>query len=115
MVALCLDSLERFFSDLSPLFREIVVFEGQVNPAYPSPSLPALSAAMRSFLADLHNRGVVRFVPLEQQGLDLPPSAWKDMTHVGPEGRRLYTQAFARFLSLNPPALPARAPSAPDR
>lgn len=115
MVSLCLDSLDRFFTGLSPLFREIVVFEGQVNPAYSSPTLPALSASMRSLLADLHRRRILRFVPLEEQALDLPPSAWKDMTHVGPEGRRLYTQTFARFLSLNSPALPDPAPSAPGR
>ena len=43
-----------------------------------------------------------RYVPFAEQQLDLPDSAWLDMTHVNETGRVLYTAMFARILSERP-------------
>ena len=102
MVMLCLESLRRFFQEMSGHCRQIVVFEARVNPAYPAPSYPALSADMRQFLQEQQARGLIRYVPFAEQQLDLPDSAWLDMTHVNETGRVLYTAMFARILSERP-------------
>lgn len=105
MVALCEEALARFFADLAGRCREIVVLEGQVNPAYPGGELADLSREARDLLQRLHRQGTVRFVPREEQVLDLPEDLWRDMTHVGPEGRRRLTEAFARALAKPAPAI----------
>ena len=103
MVALCQQSLARFFADMSGRCRQIVVLEGQVNPAYPGRELAELSHDMREFLARQEQQGTVRFVPRAEQALDLPEDLWRDMTHVGQEGRQRLTEAFARALAAPPP------------
>ena len=110
MVALCQQSLARFFADMSGRCRQIVVFEGRVNPAYPGGEIAELSRDMREFLARQERQGTVRFVPRAEQALDLPEDLWRDMTHVGPEGRQRLTEAFARALAAPPPPPEIRAP-----
>jgi hypothetical protein len=109
MVELCQRALARFFADMSGCCRQIVVLEGQVNPTYPGGELAALSREARDFLLRQQRLGAVRFVPRETQGLELPEDLWRDMTHVGPEGRRRLTEAFARALA-DPPAAESPAP-----
>ena len=38
--------------------------------------------------------------------VDLPEALWRDMTHVGPEGRQRLTEAFGHALAETPPAAP---------
>ena len=103
MVALCQQALARFFADMAGRCRQIVVFEGRVNPAYPANTLAALSRETRDFLMSQQRQGVLRYVPLEEQDLALPADLWRDMTHVGPEGRQRLTETFARLLAPPPP------------
>lgn len=102
MVALCRRALEIFFEEMSGRCLEIVVFEGRVNPTYPSEDLETLHAETRAFLLRQQQKGFIRFVPIEEQALDLPVSLWRDMTHVNAEGRRKYTEMFARILAEPP-------------
>jgi len=104
MVALCQDALAGFFQDMSGRCREIIVFEGRVNPAYPSGNLEAMSKQMRDFLLKQEQLGMIRYVPLDEQNLKLPESFWKDMTHVNPKGRKRMTDMFARILTAPSPA-----------
>ena len=106
MTALCQQALARFFADMSGRCRQIVVFEGRVNPAYPAENLGALSGAARDFLIRQQAQGTVSFIPLAEQDLDLPEALWRDMTHVGPEGRQRLTEAFGHALAETPPAAP---------
>ena len=106
MVALCQRALARFFADMSGRCDEIVVLEGQVNPAYPGEELAELSRESRDFLLGQQRQGVLRFVPREEQALDLPADLWRDMTHVGPDGRRRLTETFARVLAERPSPQP---------
>lgn len=99
MVELCLSALDRFFSDLSGQLHEIVVFEGQVNPAYPAQEqLAQLSTRMHAFLLKQQELGRITYVTRAQQGLDIPASDWRDMTHVTSDGRTLLTEMFVRHL-----------------
>ncbi|MGD9612455.1 MAG: hypothetical protein AB7V22_06085 [Kiritimatiellia bacterium] len=103
MVELGQRALARFFADMAGRCRQIVVFEGRVSPAYPGGELADLSREARDFLIRQQAQGTLRFIPLEEQGLDLPEGLWRDLTHVGPEGRRRLTEAFARALAESPP------------
>lgn len=106
MVVLCQRALARFFADMSGRCREIVVLEGQVNPTYPGEELAELSRESRDFLFGQQGLGVLRFIPREEQALELPEDLWRDMTHVGPDGRQRLTETFARVLAERPPLQP---------
>ena len=103
MVDLCKKSLDRFFREMAGRCKQIIVFEGRVNPAYPSGTLEAMSTQMRDFLLKQEQLGHIRYVPLSEQNLELPAAFWKDMTHVNPEGRKLMTEMFSRILMPPPP------------
>ena len=105
MVRLCREALRRFLKAMSGRCRQIVVFEGQVNPAYPASTYPALSADMHRFLLEQQALGYIRYVPVAEQQIDLPAEAWRDMTHLNDAGRSLYTAMFARILR-EPPSAP---------
>lgn len=107
MVAWCQRALDRFFAEMSGRCRRIVVFEGRVSPAYPAENLKTGSKETQEFLLRQQRLGRIRYVPIEEQALDLPSSLWKDMTHVNDAGRRRLTDMFARVLSETP-----RAPAA---
>ena len=102
MVALCRRALGNFFEEMSGHCLEIVVFEGRVNSTHPSEDFEPLQAETREFLLRQQQKGYIRFVPIEEQTLDLPESFWRDMTHVNAEGRRKYTEMFARILAEPP-------------
>ena len=102
MVDLCLQSLTRFFQDMSERSQQIIVFEGQVNSEYPSKNRAKLNKQARDFFFQQEQRGLIRYVPLEEQDIPLTRSAWKDMTHVSESGKTLFTEMFGRVL--NPPS-----------
>ena len=99
MVDWCQRALERFFAEMSGRCREIVVFEGRIRPTYSAIQIEGLSRSTRDFLFDQQRKGFIRFVPLEEQALDLPEARWRDHTHVDAAGRRMYTEMFARVLA----------------
>lgn len=103
MVAWCQRALARFFAEMSRNCREIVVFEGRVSPAYPSADLEALSRETRDFLLRQQQEGFIRYVPIEEQAVDLPEALWRDKTHVTAIGREKLTALFGRVLSEAPP------------
>lgn len=99
MVELCLASLDLFFADMADRCREIVVFEGRLNPARPGTEAAAdLDQRTRAFFERQQELGRLRFIAREEQQLDLPEEYWADNTHVTPAGRRLLTEMMARFL-----------------
>ncbi len=104
MVAFSQRALERFFAEMSGKCREIVVFEGRVSPAYRSANLEALSKETKDFLLRQQHLGLIRYVPIEEQALDLPEHLWRDNTHVTAIGREQLTAMFARVLSSPPPS-----------
>ncbi len=99
MVAVCKGALAGFFQEMSGRCKQIIVFEGRVNPAYPSGNLNEMSRQMHEFLLAQERQGTIRYVQLDEQNIDLPESFWKDMTHVNPDGRRIMTDMFARILT----------------
>lgn len=104
MVAWCQRALDRFFTEMSGRCRQIIVFEGHLNPTYPGKSNEEIFRETRRFLLRQQRLGRIRFVPLAEQNLDLEdPSLWIDHSHVNDDGRRLLTDLFARFLAETPP------------
>ena len=104
MIELCLNSLAGFLSEMAAQTTKIIVLEGRVNPAYPSKQIFALSQKMRDFLFTQQQLGHIRYIPVEEQNLDIPNSAWRDMTHVNSVGRELYTDMLIRILQPNLPS-----------
>lgn len=103
MVDVALRSLDKFFEEVSGRVRKIVVFEGQVNPAYPAQErLAVMSAQMNKFLLKQQELGRITYITREQQGLDIPASEWRDMTHVTSDGRTRLTEMFVRQLCESP-------------
>ena len=98
MVALCLQALAGFLSEMSSRTAEIIVLEGRVNPDYRTKELTVLSQQLRKFLLAQQQLGHIRYVSLDEQNLDIPDSAWKDMTHVNSAGRELFTDMLIRLL-----------------
>ena len=112
MVQLCYRALARFLADMASKCRQITVLEGRVNPTYPSPEFAPLAAEVRQFLAQQQQLGHIRFIPLEEQEVDLPVSVWRDMTHVNAIGRKRLTRLFAHCLAAasEPSAVPITTP-----
>jgi len=116
MVDLCKASLHRFFKEMSGRCRQITVFEGRVNPAYPSGNLDAMTLEMHEFLLQEEELGHIRYIQLAEQEMVLPDTAWRDMTHVSPIGRTIYTEMFARVLGeKSPPQSGDSLPSTPSQ
>lgn len=112
MVHLCYRAFARFLADMASKCRQITVLEGRVNPTYPSPEFAPLALDVRQFLAQQQQLGHIRFIPIEEQHIDLPVSVWRDMTHVNAIGRTRLTRLFAQCLATasNPPPRPITPP-----
>lgn len=98
MVEYSLRLLNGFFARMAPRFVEIVVVEGQVNPAYPGGEVAALNARAREAAAQVESAGLIRYQPVSKQTPAIAPEDWLDMAHVNDQGRARYTEIFARAL-----------------
>ena len=115
MVALCRRALGNIFEEMSGHCSEIVVFEGRVNSTHPSEDFEPLQAETREFLLRQQQQGFIRFVPIEEQALNLQESLWRDVTHVNAEERRKYTEMFARILAEPPQRRESSPPAVRDQ
>jgi len=98
IVELATSALDVFLRRMSHQFSRIIVVEGRVNPGYQPNRWEELTETAQALLLKLQAEGVLVYVPLHQQNLDLPEARWMDMTHVDAEGRRLYTELFSRLI-----------------
>ena len=92
-------AFEAFAGKLAARQVNLVVFEGEVNPAIHSPARKQAKAEIRAFLAGFAGTGGYRFVSRADQDLALGPECWKDMTHLNATGRELLTRRIAREFS----------------
>lgn len=95
--------IEQFWKRMSPRFAEIVVVEGQLNPAYPGDDADRLHERARALGQRAEAAGWIRYVPLAAQEPAIEPEDWLDMAHVNDSGRARYTELFARVI--NPSAV----------
>ncbi len=89
----------QFARRLSEQGVELIVFEGGVNPAIDSEDRRQAKRETREMVAHFLAGGYGRYVPLEEQVLDLGPGDWFDMNHLGPTGREKLTRRIAQELS----------------
>jgi hypothetical protein len=89
----------RFAKRLAARKVDMVIFEGDVNPAIYSPSRNMAKKQVRDFLIKLTEAYGQRYVSQEEQGLDLDAGDWKDMSHLNPGGREKLTRRMAEVLS----------------
>lgn len=99
LVDYSLKLLERFFAHMSARFAEIVVVEGQVNPAYPGREVSALHVRAREAATRAVSAGLIRYHPLSAQAPSIGAEDWLDMAHVDDRGRAKYTELFAGALA----------------
>ncbi len=75
---------------------DLLVFEGDVNPALHSQKRLLTRTQIREALrVSLFKRGF-HYVSIEEQGLSLGAEYWHDMTHLNAEGRKRLTQRIAQ-------------------
>lgn len=94
-------AFRRFAEQLKAGQVVLVVFEGEVNPALDSEPRRRVRQAVRARLEEFLADGYGRYVSREEQGLDLGPEDWRDMTHLSQSGREKLTRRMARELAAN--------------
>jgi len=98
VVMLSRSSLHLFLEHMSSRVKRIVVVEGRVHPDYPDPAVWKFSLEMKQFLEEQERQGLIDYVPVEDQKMDLTVDDWLDMAHVNQVGRSKYTEMFARVI-----------------
>ena len=91
----------RFAKRLAAHDVDMVIFEGDVNPAIYSPSRLAAKSQVRDFLVELTADSGQRYVSREEQGLAFTAEDWSDMSHLNSVGREKLTRRMAEVLSEN--------------
>lgn len=91
----------RFAKRLAAHDVDMVIFEGDVNPAIYSPSRMAAKSQVRDFLVELTADSGQRYVSREEQGLAFTAEDWSDMSHLNSVGREKLTRRMAEVLSEN--------------
>ena len=92
-------AFEVFVRRLAARQVDLVVFEGEVNPAIHSAARQQAKEDIRRYLNDFAEAKQGRFVTLAEQNLTFGPDRWKDMTHLNASGREILTRRMAEELS----------------
>jgi hypothetical protein len=74
---------------------DLLVFEGDVSPALHSASRLRAKQKVRQKFADMAAQGILRYVPMTEQGLNLTADHWGDYTHLNETGRERLTRRIA--------------------
>jgi hypothetical protein len=84
--------LEDFLMFCAAKGIDVLVLEGQINPAAMTPAIAALNATVRERLLGYRARfSTLRYVPADAV-YQFTPDEYHDMTHVLPEAARRYTR-----------------------
>jgi hypothetical protein len=74
---------------------DLLVFEGDVSPALHTESRLRAKQEVRREFAELAAQGILDYVPIAGQGLDLTADHWADYTHLNQIGRERLTRRIA--------------------
>lgn len=90
-------AMERVFKQFSQGGFEIVVFEGQINPAFREWASDEFWATNTDRIRETVRQAGGTYVSLAEYHPDIDASLWRDHTHVNSEGRRRLTQAVGDY------------------
>lgn len=96
-----LRALENMVRRLRARGVEVVIFEGQVNPAMRNPNGERLRLQTREALVAMAPDVGFTYVPASEQRVSIGADDWLDGTHMNAEGRRKFTEYAASVLRKN--------------
>ncbi len=86
--------LSRFTQDGA----RVLIFEGQVNPAFRTDISRHLDEVTRSRIEALAKIHGAQYIPISDQHVSIGPNDWRDGTHLNEAGREKFTQYVADVL-----------------
>jgi hypothetical protein len=99
-----LQSARRVVQQWREAGADVVILEGNVNPAIHHARTPERRRQTRVFLEDVSRTTGARYIPSENQAYSPSPQDWQDGTHLNKEA----SLAFTRYLATPHPGSLAR-------